>query len=106
MTTDTVTRIKDAERQADALIERARSDGAEALRAAQSDGERRIKDESEKLRRKFDEELAAAENEAASLYNEEEIAAYSDADKFKKDASARLPDAVRFIVGGIIGKWQ
>ena len=30
----------------------------------------------------------------------------SDADKFKKDASARLPDAVRFIVGGRIGKWQ
>ena len=106
MTTDTVTRIKNAEAEADRLVERARADAAQTLRDAQTDGERRIKDESEKLRRKFDDEVAAAENEAASLCNEEEIAAYSDADKFKKDASARLTDAVRFIVGGIIGKWQ
>ena len=106
MTTDTITRIKDAEREADELVERARLDGAEALRQAQSESEKRQNEESEKLRRKFDEELKEAENEAASFYNEEEIASYSDADKFNKSAEARLPDAVRFIVGGIIEKWQ
>ena len=106
MTTDTIARIKDAEREAGLLVDKARSDGAEALRQAQSDAETRVKDEGEKLRRKFDEEIAAAENEAASAYNEEEIASFSDADKFKKDTEARIPDAVRYIVGGIIGKWQ
>ena len=106
MTTDTITKIKDAEREADNLVERARLDGAEALRQAQSDSEKRVKDESGKLRRKFDEQVAAAENEAASSFNEKEIASFSDADKFRKNSEARLPDAVRFIVGGIIEKWQ
>lgn len=106
MTTDTITRIKDAEREADSLVERARLDGAEALRQGRDEGEKRVRDESEKLRRKFDEEVAAAENEASSLFDEEEITAFSDAQKFKKDSEARLPDAVRFIVGGIIEKWQ
>jgi vacuolar-type H+-ATPase subunit H len=106
VTTDTITKIKEAERQAAAAIERARLDGTEAIRLAQSQSEARIKEESEKLRQKYDAEVAAAENEAASAFNEDEIASYSDAEKFTKSSSERIPDAVRFIVGGIIGKWQ
>ena len=106
MTTDTITKIRAAEREASQLVESARLDGAERLRLAQSENEARIKDESEKLRRRYDEEVTAAENEAASAYNEEEIASYSEAQKFENTASERLPDAVRFIVGGIIEKWQ
>ena len=106
MTTDTIKKIRDAERDAASIVERARVDGADALRAAQAASESRQKEESEKLRRRFDEEFAAAENEAASLCSEEEIASFSEAEKFKKSSKERLPEAVRFIVGGIIGKWQ
>ena len=106
MTTDTITKIKAAEREADQTVERARLDGADALRRAQADSEQRVKDESEKLLGEFDEEIALAEKEAASHFDEEEIASYTDAEKFRKESEARLPDAVRFIVGGIIEKWQ
>ena len=106
MTTDTIAKIKAAEREADALVEKTRASEAQRLRAAVSECEKRIKDESEKLRRVYEEQIAAASDEANSLYGEEETAAYSDAEKFIRAASARLPDTVRFIVGGIIGKWQ
>ena len=106
MTTDTIKKIRAAEREADQTVERARLDGADALRRAQADSEQRIKDESSKLLREFDEEIFLADKEAESLFDEEEIASYSDAEKFRKKSEARLPDAVRFIVGGIIEKWQ
>ena len=106
MTTDTIAKIKDAEREAGELVEKTKSDESMRLRAANAECEKRIKEESEKLRRKFDEEIAAAGVEAASLCSEEEIASFSEAEKFIRAASARLPDTVRFIVGGIIGKWQ
>ena len=106
MTTDTIAKIKAAEKTADALVEKTRVDEADRLRLAKAECEKRITEESEKLRRKFDEEVAAATNEAQSHFNEEEIASFSEAEKFIRAASARLPDTVRFIVGGIIGKWQ
>ena len=106
MTTDTISKIRSAERDAAAALEKTRAAEADRLRAAKAECEKRVADESDKLRRKFDEELEAAQNEAKSLIDEEEIAAYSDAEKFIRAASAHLPETVRFIVGGIIGKWQ
>ena len=106
MTTDTIAKIEAAERDAKALVEKTRVDEADRLRRSAAECEKRIAEESEKLRRKFDEEIAAANNEAQSRFDEDEIASYSEAEGFIRAASARLPDTVRFIVGGIIGKWQ
>ena len=106
MTTDTIAKIKAAERDAAALVEKERQNCAEKLRLAKAGNEERLREESEKLRRKFDEESASAAAEAKSAYDEEEIASYGEAEKFIRASSARLPDTVRFIVGGIIGKWQ
>ena len=106
MTTDTIAKIKAAERDAAALVEKERQNCAEKLRLAKAGNEERLREESEKLRRKFDEGVAEAQNEADSNYDEEEVASFSEAEKFTKNAETRLPDAVRFIVGGIIGKWQ
>lgn len=106
MTTDTITEIKAAEREAAALTERSRADAAEKLRSAKAVCEKRIAEESERLLRQFGEEQSAAQNEAESLLDEEETASFHEAEKFVRSASAHLPDTVRFIVGGIIGKWQ
>ena len=106
MTTDTIAKIKAAERDAESLVEKTRVDEAERLRLARAECERKINEESEKLRRKFDEESAAATAAADSHFDEEEVASFSEAEKFVRNAAARLPDTVRFIVGGIIGKWQ
>lgn len=106
MTTDTITKIKAAERDAAALEERERSESAEKLRLAKAGCEKRIADETERLRKRFEEEQTAAKNEAESFFDEEETACFSDAEKFVRASSARLGDTVRFIVGGIIGKWQ
>ena len=106
MTTDTIAKIKAAERDAEALVEKTRISEADRLRQAKAECERRISEESEKLRRHLDEESALAATEADSHFNAEEIAFFSEAEKFIRASSARLPDTVRFIVGGIIGKWQ
>lgn len=106
MTTDTIAKIKAAERDAAALEERESSDAAEKLRLAKANCEKRIAEESERLRQRFDEEQNAAKAEADSLFDEQERACLSEAEKFVRASSARLPDTVRFIVGGIIGKWQ
>lgn len=106
MTTDTIARIKAAERDAAALEERERSDAAEKLRLAKAGCEKRIAEETERLRLRFDEEQSAAKKEAASRFDEKERECLVEAEKFVRASSARLPDTVRFIVGGIIGKWQ
>lgn len=106
MTTDTIAKIKAAERDAAELAERTRSDGAQRLRVAKAECDKRIAEEGERLRLRFDEEQESAKKTAESRFDEEESASLSEAEKFVRTSSARLPDAVRFIVGRIIGKWQ
>lgn len=106
MTTDTIAQIKAAEKAGYELVEKTRQDGEERIRAAKARCESRIAEENEKLRSQLEDTSADAVNESHAKYNEDEIESYHEAEKFVRQASARLPDAVRFIVGGIIGKWQ
>ncbi len=106
MTEDTVLKIKNTENDCKNAVERESLDAADRLRRLKSECELRLAEERKVCRSEFDKSCAEADAEAAELYSQAEEKSFTEAEAFVRSAGSRLPDAVKFIVGGIIGKWR
>jgi len=106
MTNDVIIQIKQNEKEASKRIEKANADASEKIRRIKTDFEAVLNEEKEKCRLEFEKNCEEATEEAAMQYSEAENAAMAEAKEFAGQANAKLPDAVKFIVGGIIRQWR
>ena len=105
MANDTVAKIKETEELCRKYHEEAVSECAEAIRRMKTDCDARLSSEREKCAAEFSKSCASTEEKAAEIYAAAEQEALSEAEKFIHDRSAHLPDAVRLIIGRIVGRW-
>ena len=106
MATDTVAKIKEAEEKYRRACDDAVRESSDAVNRTKSDCEIRLTEARAECEREFSAARERADEEASKTSVLAEREAMTEAEELIRSRGAHLPDAVRLIVGRIVGKWQ
>lgn len=95
--TEILTEIKDAEKAADAKVEKARSESREALSKARRDSVKKIQDEEAKIRSSTESKIAAKSMELKAKREEILKEGRAKADALQKASDARMKEVKDFL---------
>ena len=105
MANHTLNSIKETEENCRKYHEQTKDECAQAIRRMKADCDARISAEKEKCAAEFAGACASTEEKASAIYAEAEQAALSEAETFIQERSTHLPEAVKLIIGRIVGQW-
>ncbi len=106
MTKEAVEKIKAAEVSAEEIIRMASAEARESIADAKKDAVERQAEAERFEHDKMEKKLAMACEEAQRIISEKAEQSRHEALKIKADASNRLSEAVKLIIGGVVKKWQ
>ncbi|MEA4978206.1 MAG: hypothetical protein VB016_06670 [Methanomassiliicoccaceae archaeon] len=95
--TEILTEIKDAEKAADAKVEKARSESREALSKARRDSVKKIQDEEAKIRSSTESKIAAKNKELQVKREELLREGRAQADALQKVSEAKMKEVKDFL---------
>ena len=106
MATDTVAKIKEAEGKYRRDCDDAVHESSDAVNRTKSDCDVRLTEARAECEREFAAARERADEEATKTSVLAEREAMVEAEELIRSRGAYLPEAVRLIVGRIVGKWQ